>query len=188
MLGHAEQCSAVFAQSEVADVRRRAATHGAFDDGSSAESSGHSSSSFAAAATLLHLLQPDKFGVGTAAAACAAFAAPFVKVAATEPASRDSAQLAAADVHRAMAIEHFERLRAALNVPSFPAAVAAECPAALAALFTACARTLHEVAVAAFEPAALEVIAGLLTDLGYALCKYSCLQSAWHTRIAGRSP
>ena len=138
---------------------RRETTGGAFD-GLSAGSNRHVNNSFAGAATLLHLLQPDKFDNDIAAAACVAFADPFMEFAEAEPGSHDSSLLAASGVHQAMAVMHLERLHTALAFPGFPAAVAAEDPAALAALATACIRSTPDSAIAAFVPAALEVITG----------------------------
>jgi hypothetical protein len=164
---------------------RRETTGGAFD-GLSADSNRHVSNSFAGAATLLHLLQPDKFEYDIAAAACVAFADPFMEFAEAEPGSHGSSLLAAFGVHQVMAIMHLERLHAALAVPGFPAAVAAEDPAALAALATACIKSTPDSALAAFAPAALEVITGQRRSiLGATPCTahVGLLQSAQHKQI-----
>ena len=106
---------------------------------------------------MMQLVQPRAFGIDTAAAACVALAAPIVEVAATESRSHDSGLLEIARAHRTMALAHVGRLNAALRVPGFPAAVAAEHPAALAALATECLDSELKSVAAAFAPAAVEV-------------------------------
>jgi hypothetical protein len=111
----------------------------------------------AAAAIMLHLIQPDAFGMDIAAAACVALAVPFLQVAATEPHLHDDSLMGMHKVHRMMALAHPRRLNAALRFPGFLAAVAAEHPAALAALATECLASELNSAAAAFAPAALQV-------------------------------
>lgn len=110
-----------------------------------------------AAAIMLHLIQPDAFGIDTAAAACVALAAPFLQDPAAEPHMHDGSLVEMHHVHRFMALGNPGQLNAALRVPGFPAAVAAEHPAALAALATECLDSELNFAAAAFAPAAVEV-------------------------------
>lgn len=106
---------------------------------------------------MMHLVRPRAFDIDTAAAACVALAAPILEIAATDSHSHDSGLLDAARVHRTMALAHVGRLNAALRVPGFPAAVAAEHPAALTALATVCLDSELKSVAAAFAPTAVEV-------------------------------
>lgn len=108
---------------------RQALAGRAFDDNVPLE--GDPSGSFAVAALLIHLIRPGVFGMDVAAAACAALAKPLV-IAATQSMPHNDRGICLA--HQCMARAHVRLLRAALAVPGFPAAVAAEQPSALAVL------------------------------------------------------
>lgn len=129
---HADQTASVSEHKLVAR-RRRGLTRGAFDtppaDGLPGQ---HASSCLAAAAMLLHLIKPNMFGMETAAAACAALAAPLMAAVTDAALPGDSSLPLVA--HQAVALTGLRSLGAALSVPGFAAAVAEEEPSALPAL------------------------------------------------------
>ena len=105
-------CSA--SSSEVsAQWHRQEVSHGALVLPASGASD--MTSCAAAAAIMLHLIQPDAFGVDIAAAACVALAVPLMEAAAVEPHSHDDSLTEGHRVHRMVALAHLGRLNAALK-------------------------------------------------------------------------
>lgn len=136
---------------------RQALAGGAFDN--SAPLEGDPSGSFAVAALLMHLVRPGVFDIDVAAAACAALARPLVDAASQSMLHNDRGICLA---HQCMARAHVCLLQAALAVPGFPAAVAAEQPSALAVLAAVMWAPRSGIAscrvAAIFAPAGYEVL------------------------------